>query len=343
MNRPLVNRPLVALMLIVLMMQVTVASNLAQTEVRFQHGDVVVINPGLPQNLRTEPNSTSLVLAQIPPNEFALILNEPQASEGLVWWNVEYDHWRGWIAEGSANGEQWLTRVDYETHEIGGLRFRVPSGMFTQTVVEDLPLSAHIANNRPPRRVIALGNLPMPENIESHETLLITIIPCDHSEVAFICEQETTLFRNRNIPLPMSRESLLPFPPYAYYGAGLRYIAYSGGLGLRGVMYTPPWTPETEIAPNFYYGFASVTDDGAYLITLRVPVTVEGELPQYWMSNGEPYFIYDTRGYYGGYALDFYEALRDFPPEAFTPRLPLLDAIAMSIALTEPIVLQSED
>ncbi len=337
------NRHLIVLMLIVLMIQAHPAPNFAQTDSTFQHGDIVVINPGLPQNLRAEPNSTSLVLTQIPPEEYALILNGPIATDGLTWWNVEYDHWHGWVAQGSANGEQWLTRVDYDTHEIGGLRFRVPVGMFSQMMVADLPLSAHIANNRPPRRVIALGNSPMPEVSESDEFALITIMPCDDNDVAHICEQQSALYLNPNVPLPTSRDSLLSFPPYAYYGADLRFITYTGGMGLRGVMYSPPWTPETEIAPVFFYGFTSVTDDGAFFITLRIPIHVEGDLPAYWASNGDPYFIYDTRGYYRGYALDFYEAVRDFPPEAFTPRLPLLDAIAMSIELIEPIVIQPED
>lgn len=337
------NRRLIVLLFMVLMMQAHPAPNFAQTDSTFQRGDVVVINPGLPQNLRAEPNSTSLVLTQIPPAEYALILYGPIATDGLIWWNVEYDHWHGWIAQGSENGEQWLTRVDYETHEIGGLRFRFPAGMFTQTMVADLPISAHIANNIPLRRVITLGNSTRTEVTESEEFALITIMPCDDNDVAHICEQQTNLYRNTHIPLPMSLDSLLSFPPYAYYGAGLRYITYTGGMGLRGVMYSPPWSPETEIQPTFFYGFTSVTDDGAFYITIRIPINVIGDLPEYWASNGDPYFIYDTRGYYRGYALDFYEAVRDFPPEAFTPRLPLLDAIAMSIERIEPIVIQPED
>lgn len=271
--------------------------------------------------LRTGPDSERLALAEIPINEYALVLRGPHSNQNQIWWWVDYAGLRGWIHD-TDNLEQ----VDYAWHEAGGLRFCLPAGMFMAITTEDLPLAAHIGSPYPPRRIITLDGSPASAEI--------TIIRCDN--IAPLCHEQAALYGSGRLPLAPGRDALLPFPPYQYFVTRAGRISYAGGSGLSGVLFSPPGTPETEIVPQFSYGFSSVTDDNQYMITLQMPLMTLGTMPAFWTPEQEPYFLYDARGY-TGYLFDFFETLRNLPPEAFTPRLLLLDAIAGSFEILEPI------
>ncbi len=65
------------------------------------------VTPGLPNNLRALPTSTSLLLTQIPSGAIFTVLNSPQCVEGLYWWQVNYNGIVGWTPEGGS-GQYWL-------------------------------------------------------------------------------------------------------------------------------------------------------------------------------------------------------------------------------------------
>jgi hypothetical protein len=58
-------------------------------------------------NLRAEPNSSSAVIGEMPPNAEFTIVGEPVCAENLTWWQVDYQGTIAWTAEGE-NGVYWL-------------------------------------------------------------------------------------------------------------------------------------------------------------------------------------------------------------------------------------------
>jgi uncharacterized protein YgiM (DUF1202 family) len=74
---------------------------------RLSIGRLGRVTPGLPNNLRALPTSTSVLLGQIPTGGIFTVLNGPQCAEGLYWWQVNYNGLTGWTPEGGS-GQYWL-------------------------------------------------------------------------------------------------------------------------------------------------------------------------------------------------------------------------------------------
>lgn len=58
------------------------------------------VTPGLPNLLRSGPSTAYPVLARLPGGSVFLVLNGPQCSNGMAWWQVSYQGAVGWTAEG---------------------------------------------------------------------------------------------------------------------------------------------------------------------------------------------------------------------------------------------------
>jgi uncharacterized protein YgiM (DUF1202 family) len=65
------------------------------------------VRPGLPNNIRQQPTSTSTRLGQIPPGGIFTVLAAPVCAQGYYWWQVNYNGIIGYTPEG-ANGEYFL-------------------------------------------------------------------------------------------------------------------------------------------------------------------------------------------------------------------------------------------
>jgi uncharacterized protein YgiM (DUF1202 family) len=65
------------------------------------------VTPGLSNNLRAQPNSTSALLGQIPSGGTFSVIGGPVCAENTAWWQVQYYSITGWTAEG-ANTTYWL-------------------------------------------------------------------------------------------------------------------------------------------------------------------------------------------------------------------------------------------
>ena len=74
-------------------------------------GEFGRVSPGNANNVRSAPNTSGERLGTIPGGEEFSILDGPQCSDGLVWWQVDYQGLVGWTVDG-ADGEQWLFPVD---------------------------------------------------------------------------------------------------------------------------------------------------------------------------------------------------------------------------------------
>jgi hypothetical protein len=64
--------------------------------------------PGLPNNVRTSPDSNAALVGEIPGGSVFTVLAGPQCDQqGIVWWQVDFDGLIGWTAEG-ANGTYFI-------------------------------------------------------------------------------------------------------------------------------------------------------------------------------------------------------------------------------------------
>ncbi len=59
------------------------------------------VSPGLPNNIRAEPNVNAARIGEIPAEGIFIVMNGPSCDdEGRLWWQVNYDGLIGWTAEG---------------------------------------------------------------------------------------------------------------------------------------------------------------------------------------------------------------------------------------------------
>lgn len=68
-----------------------------------------VVLPGLPNRLREAPNTSAVIITEIPAGELFRVIAGPDCdAEGRLWWQVEYGTLRGWTTEGQ-NGDYFVT------------------------------------------------------------------------------------------------------------------------------------------------------------------------------------------------------------------------------------------
>ncbi|MBL8117550.1 MAG: SH3 domain-containing protein [Anaerolineae bacterium] len=68
------------------------------------------VTPGLPNNVRSQPSSTSQLTGQIPPGYVFQVLGGPVCSSGFYWWQINYNGLIGWTPEGGS-GQYWVEPV----------------------------------------------------------------------------------------------------------------------------------------------------------------------------------------------------------------------------------------
>lgn len=70
-------------------------------QTRLSTGIQARVQPGLPNRVRAEPSTTGAITGEIPGGGIFTVLNGPACdAEGYVWWEIDYDGFRGWTAEG---------------------------------------------------------------------------------------------------------------------------------------------------------------------------------------------------------------------------------------------------
>lgn len=70
-------------------------------QTRLSTGIQARVQPGLPNRVRAEPSTTGAITGEIPGSGIFTVLNGPTCDvEGYVWWEIDYDGFRGWTSEG---------------------------------------------------------------------------------------------------------------------------------------------------------------------------------------------------------------------------------------------------
>jgi uncharacterized protein YraI len=73
------------------------------------------VTTGLPNVLRTLPQrgTASAIIGEIPGGALFSVISGPQCSEGMSWWQVNYNGLIGWTPENSNFGEYWVEPYNY--------------------------------------------------------------------------------------------------------------------------------------------------------------------------------------------------------------------------------------
>jgi hypothetical protein len=65
------------------------------------------VTPGLPNNMRQGPGSSTAYVGEIPPGGVFTVLDGPRCASGMAWWQVSYNGLTGWTPEGQGS-EYWV-------------------------------------------------------------------------------------------------------------------------------------------------------------------------------------------------------------------------------------------
>jgi hypothetical protein len=68
------------------------------------------VTPGLPNNIRQGPGSSTTYVGEIPPGGVFTVLDGPRCASGMAWWQVNYNGLIGWTPEGQGT-EYWVEPV----------------------------------------------------------------------------------------------------------------------------------------------------------------------------------------------------------------------------------------
>jgi uncharacterized protein YgiM (DUF1202 family) len=74
---------------------------------RLSAGRYARVTPGLPNNIRTQPDSNAQLIGQIPPGSIFAVLSNATCASGLYWYQVNYNGVVGWTPEGGS-GQYWV-------------------------------------------------------------------------------------------------------------------------------------------------------------------------------------------------------------------------------------------
>jgi hypothetical protein len=74
---------------------------------RLTVGQAGRVTPGDPNNIRSQPSTTSAKVGEIPGGQSFTVLAGPQCGENMAWWQVDYNGVVGWTTEGQGS-TYWL-------------------------------------------------------------------------------------------------------------------------------------------------------------------------------------------------------------------------------------------
>lgn len=304
-----------------------------ETPGQFAAGDVVVINPGEPQNVRREPSVNAEQLFSLPAGEYLTVLDGPTCADGYNWWQVMYGWETGWTADAPAEGgEVWLSAPEMVVYEAGGIRFRAPESIISGVTWEDFDWSGGDGFDTPPMRVFRLEGYPLPEDWPEYSGR-------PGMRVQPVIEDSAVLLDEAEVYAPLLENALIvPFEA-AKQGA---FFRFGSGTGRRGVGYPYLLFPLSDLDLYISYGYRGITDDGKYEIGAGFPLGTQiewAEYPEYLRGLADSEATEEDYAVYEAWVKSINDTLNEAPPDAFTPRLALLDAIVRSIEVIEPITL----
>lgn len=125
------------------------------------------------------------------------------------------------------------------------------------------------------------------------------------------------------------------------------YLTIAGATGERWLSYPDPsgFDPSNfqPVRPDLIYYAQGLSADGNFYIRALFPLSVEITLPEFPPELLNIQDTNDAQETFEAYMLEVNTTFDALPPDSFTPRIALLDALMRSIEITEPFDLQPSE
>lgn len=304
-------------------------------DVDIESGAFAILTPGLPNNIREEPDTSANRLGQIPGNGFFIVLQGPECNDGFTWYEVASPFATGWTV---ASTDRAIFMEAFEgiyTNALN-LEFAFPTDIADDVAVEFVDATdnfpayrqitfedyADVSGNsfiEPQVRIFAANAF---EDFEGQAADTASVVL---PEILTTLEDEIDLtsYLTGEIPefSPGAAQIAFAHPQYLpnYTGTGYRYIA----------SYAQDFLSVTnEFLEYRYQGFS---EDGTYFLDASFPIDApDSDFPVFDQeAAAEDADFGEAR--FAEYAIDVREYLEAFDDTSYTPNLRSLDALIASL------------
>lgn len=229
------------------------------------------------------------------------------------------------------------------TIENSGISFTIPpqvaSGRSQILIPESLDPQAPIWEIHPAYTEISLEGYPLKDKFFQPKVDVFPVTSFEQANdgAAQIISDLKTLLAAPPNPLPGSLPFLPLFNAAQIFHANEQFFKFQNGSGVR---FLTQFGQDAMPVNNheLLYTFQGITDDGAYYISVILPVNasflLEYPSPEFTLPPDGipfPWGSYDTLGEYYRASV---KQLNDTAPDAFTPSLTVLDSLTQSMLIT---------
>ncbi|MCA9905977.1 MAG: SH3 domain-containing protein, partial [Anaerolineae bacterium] len=309
---------------------------------------MAIVTPGDSNNVRAEPSPSGELLGQIPAGGGMQIYREaPVCLNGNLWRHIATPQLEGWTVEASADtyfivpyqqpdpvvfknphdGSDWVV-------SLRGVTFTVPAALpFDQISAQPEPFSLFTMYMLTSSLSFTfdqplVDNWGWPTNITVYDYGNAPDLLSDGDWLQTLLTEQPPLvetFREQRRP-PQS-----PIVGRSMYTGIPTYVPFGDGNGLRYITFFAAEIISFDPAHSSMV-YRGMTDDGAYLIAMDMPV----QLPSGAIPPGDPSRVPDANT-----INTFEDNLAARPTSTFTPDLALYDALFNSIQITNESALDA--
>ena len=252
----------------------------------YRWGDYGRVTPGAANNVREEPSRDAPLVGEIPGGGLFEVIGEAECDDSFVWVEVTYDDFTGWTVEANAT-EYWVEPFEGEIYTDSVIQFGYPEDYLDAIIPEIVPAQDQMGGYYPERQQYTLE---FPDNdIPNRWEIILMHAPAitdDGPTVAESLAKLRALLRDQPDLTGPILESVDPNQPQEdiflpkdplFLGArrmmiaAAHYVEMQGGHGVAFVtFYAQDLLPITN--EGIFYNFLALTDDGEYVVTVRLPI-----------------------------------------------------------------------
>lgn len=310
---------------------------------RLVRGEMGMVTPGQPNNVREQPTKTAQVVGQLQPGDVFDIWDGPVCAEGYNWWQVRTGaDLFGWTPEGSGS-DYWLTPYAGETvsRQDGNTLFIDYQGVhFEFAAVLASSVNAKVAlaipegmTVRPQGTEFTLLDYPGANPKDNPANATLEVYPVKgYQKLGATDEMDRLQTLLKDQP---ANPDYIPTPALGgaaqIFRAQVSYLdMFGGGKGVRAITM---YAQDLAVATNreTFYLYVGITDSG-YYVQAMFPVDTAA------LPDDVDYTTLDFDQFskdYDTYLKKTVDTLNALSNADFSPNLEMLDALFQSLEITK--------
>lgn len=300
---------------------------------RLQVGDFAQVTPGVANRLRAEPTTNAPEVGTIPAEHAIVILDGPTCANDVLWWEVDYQGETGWTAE--VVGEDYAL-APMAKRAFSGISFAIPN-IYDETYFIGEHVPEEISDSTMPISHPDYMRFAYAPNMRGFDLRVYPLEAYAQME-PYVGEQIADLQNLLDSRPALNTMTSLPY--VLRLGASQVFVGRAGyveGTNISGIHYL---TLFAQSAPplqrdSLAYTFQGITTDGAYYVSLTMPVMVNS-LPE--VGDPIPYTVdEDELETYRRYVEARRTIVDSADPSSVQPSMTSLSQIALTLAIDEGI------